>query len=228
MNDLILSSQLLTDEQSLCVPLLAMGLTIEEVANMQKLPSNRIKNWMTSDFVFINAVDAAKSSREQILKDNLDKAGFLATQYAIDVLSKTPDFTDIEGRRNQANIAKSVLAMVSSRKVDVKLQPVPMEEKVSNIDQSSKAIVERHMGHQPEYVVLNNAEILIDEPILHIDCEYGKFNYQGDALQCHICGKFSNDFVIHIRTAHMTSPPRYRELYKIPESIPFFVDVKDE
>ena len=46
---------------------------------------------------------------------------------------------------------------------------------------------------------------------------------ENGTLQCHVCGKYVKDFVLHIRSEHSISPMRYREIYKIPEEVSFYV-----
>lgn len=215
----------LSEQQLATIPMVAMGVSLEKIATIHKVPLTKLKQWVNADAAYKIAVAVSQFNREKILKEQMDQAGVLATQYAIDVLSSPVDDSDIEGRRNKANLAKSVLSMISSRKVEVKLEATGKEE-LHNIDATSQQILAEYSGSAESYVVLDNVAILEDEPLMHKDCEYGKLNTdrENQKIQCHICGRWESDFVVHIRSKHNIAPPRYRKLYKLDDSIAFNVE----
>lgn len=55
----------------------------------------------------------------------------------------------------------------------------------------------------------------------HPETKYGKVNLndKNNRIQCHICGKWNIDLVIHIRTEHNVSPGVYRKMFGIPNEI---------
>lgn len=226
MNDIALYYNKLTDEQELCINYLALDMPILQVSNITKIPQDRIRMWLNSDNVFQAHLATTREQKSSIIQKQLDKAGILATNYAIKILSNEVETNDFEGRRIQKDIAKSMLSILASKKVEVKLS-TQNEDKMDNIDDASRAIVNQYSNPDaPQYVVVNNAQLLIDEPILHKDTKMGEINIDVDhnQIQCHICGKWENDLVVHIRTSHGMSPIRYRELYKIPDDISFYIE----
>lgn len=225
MNDIALyDKNTLTEEQERCLPLLAVDMPLTKIAKLEKIPLDRLRSW-GEDAAFVLAVQSAKEQKQKVLQSHMDQAGILALQYAINVLSEPVGLGDVEGRRLQTNLAKTVLTILSSKKVDVKIEAM-QPEKFDNIDPDSAKIVAAHSSAQPSYVVIDNVEILEDEPILHKETEMGVLNKDAsrDKIQCHICGEWHTDFVMHIRTKHGIAPPRYRSLYQLDENISFFIE----
>ena len=71
--------------------------------------------------LFKSAVEDVRSNTDAVIKAFINQAGVLAAQYAIEKITEPIDNSDVIGRRIQADMAKSVLGMISSRKTDVKL-----------------------------------------------------------------------------------------------------------
>lgn len=222
MNDIVqYNPNTLLDEQIAAAELMAAGVPMKYIAKKLLIPVTHITLWKNTDASFIAYLEQLRQERQRIIDDNLTKVGALAFLHAEEILTSDP--TDINEVKIKADMAKSVMSMISSKKVDVKVE-IPVATKLDNIDPASKAIVSKHQ--QPNYVVVNNVEILEDEPILFKDCKKGvlNINSQEGKIQCHICGGWYDDFVRHIRLSHDISPPRYRSIYDIPEDIPFYIE----
>ena len=50
------------------------------------------------------------------------------------------------------------------------------------------------------------------------------FNEETRRWQCHICGGWFKDMVVHVRNDHQMSIARYREMYQIPKDYKFVID----
>jgi hypothetical protein len=221
-------SDALTEMQKNVVPLVAMNVPATKIAQMYKIPAATISAWTNTDVLFKSAVEDVRSNTDAVIKAFINQAGVLAAQYAIEKITEPIDNSDVVGRRIQADMAKSVLGMISSRKTDVKLMVEQPAQAESNINAESAAIVREYSSapsNRQSYVVINDVKILEDEPLMHVDTSYGEMNIdeENGTLQCHVCGKYVKDFVLHIRSEHSISPMRYREIYKIPEEVSFFV-----
>lgn len=226
MNDITLYNPdtQLSEEQIAIAPLLIAGVPVKYIAKKFSLPAARINAWQNTDRIFISYLEMLREERNKILDDSMLKIGALALLHAEDILTTDIEPEDFTGRKIKADLAKSVMAMISSKKVDVKIQAPSAQ--LNNIDQSSLDIVNKHGRNKDNYIVINNAEIPVDEPLLYHECVMGTLNTDTSSgkIQCHVCGGWYDDFVKHIRLAHSISPARYRIVYQIPDDIPFFLE----
>lgn len=221
MNDIVqYNPNTLLDEQKAVAELLAANVPVKFIAKKLSIPEKHITVWKNTDAAFISYLAQLRQERQNILDESLTKVGALAFYHAEEILTSDP--ADIQEQKIKADIAKSVIGMISSKKLNVKIE-TPVVTRLDNIDEASKAIIGQHQS--PNYVVVNNVEILEDEPILHKDCKMGVLNVDAveGKIQCHVCGNWHDDFVRHIRVIHNISPPRYRTLYQIPDEVPFYV-----
>lgn len=210
-----------TPEQESVVEMFAMELPISNIAKISLISVTKLTAWINGDKQFINAVNEAKLIKEKIIRSKMDQAGLLAADYAIKILSERVDTNDIEGRRNQSNIAKTMLQLNQSKNVSIKVEPP--HERIINIDDKSKLIVDKFSGKISEsYVVLDDVKITGNEAILFPGTEYGKINIENNKFQCHLCGQWHYDLVVHIRKYHDMSAVRYRTLYELPEDTVFY------
>lgn len=218
----------LTEMQKNIAPLVAMNVAYSKIASIYKIPVATISAWANTDRLFMGAVSQLREHSESVIKSYLNQAGVLAAQYAIERITDVLPETDVAGRRIQADMAKSVLTMISPKKTDVKLS-VQTDKQENNIDEESALIVAQHAGIAKEnpktYVVIDDVKILEDEPIMYKDTNFGvlNMNTEDKTIQCHICGKWDADFVTHIRQEHKISPKRYRDMYRIDENVMFYV-----
>lgn len=66
--------------------------------------------------------------------------------------------------------------------------------------------------------------------VMHPECTYGKLDYneKNRKFRCHMCGAWTKDLVVHIRTEHKLSPSRYRTMYGLSDDVKFYVEVPEE
>lgn len=62
--------------------------------------------------------------------------------------------------------------------------------------------------------------------VMHPECKFGALDYdeQKKKFRCHICGDWSRDLVVHIRTKHKLSPARYRNMYGLSKDVKFYIE----
>lgn len=62
--------------------------------------------------------------------------------------------------------------------------------------------------------------------VTHPECDYGVLEYDESKhkFRCHVCGKYTKDLVVHIRTEHKISPGRYRNMYGLDKDTKFFIE----
>ena len=137
-------SDALTEMQKNVVPLVAMNVPATKIAQMYKIPAATISAWTNTDVLFKSAVEDVRSNTDAVIKAFINQAGVLAAQYAIEKITEPIDNSDVIGRRIQADMAKSVLGMISSRKTDVKLTVEQPAQAESNINAESAAIVREY------------------------------------------------------------------------------------
>lgn len=66
--------------------------------------------------------------------------------------------------------------------------------------------------------------------IMHPNCRYGELdiNEQTKKFRCHMCGAWTRDLVVHIRTEHKLSPARYRKMYGLSDEVKMYLSEPSE
>ena len=66
--------------------------------------------------------------------------------------------------------------------------------------------------------------------IMHPECTHGELSYNEHTkkFRCHMCGQWTKDLVVHIRTEHKLSPARYRNMYGLADDTKFYVEEPEE
>lgn len=215
-----LSNYVLTEQQESVVDLFVMGLSVATIAKISKISISKLGTWIRGDKHFIAAVTAGKEVKDKLIADKMGQAGLLAANYAIDLLSQTVDSNDIEGRRLQASIAKTILTANTNKGITV--APTMISQPVMHIEDKSKEIIDRYRNGDSSYVVIDSVQVDGDEVILFPGTAFGVINSEDGKFQCHICGQKHYDLVVHLRKNHDMSPVRYRKLYHLNPDVIFY------
>lgn len=223
-------SDLLDEDQLRALPLVGYGMSYDRVAKQLGLGKQTVLQWYRADPNFRNAVIEFKSNAQGYHRSMLNQSMVIAWDRIFEYVSTEYDTDDKDNRTLQVQIIKSLLS-----ELGMKQSPVVINNNVGggqqNVTEESIDIIARRLHEiqtgtiDAEYQILETDEDDSAEMkyLMHKDAQVGIINTRDDGrMQCHICGDWSLDLTVHIRTEHNMSPARYRNIYQLGDQKFYF------